>query len=180
MGSPNVSVIWPFNSCAKTAEEKGIKHRISSNRTIANAQGNFQLELTYNSYTVIYAAMDYETISEKIEIQQDVTLVTIVLKEEATELEETVITVKTKKNLGKEIMKQVIDKRSYFRDQLSEYQCNTYCFTSLEKEEADSIKTDSIISRKKMNLVEWNGTSYYKANNRYKDVITAFIDLTEP
>ncbi|ASS49459.1 MAG: hypothetical protein A3D31_02925 [Candidatus Fluviicola riflensis] len=148
--------------------------------TIANAQGNFQLELTYNSYTVIYSAMDYETISEKIEIQQDVTLVTIVLKEEATELEETVITVKTKKNLGKEIMKQVIDKRSYFRDQLSEYQCNTYCFTSLEKEEADSIKTDSIISRKKMNLVEWNGTSYYKANNRYKDVITAFIDLTEP
>src|SRR3989338_3086941 len=110
--------------------------------TIANAQGNFQLELTYNSYTVIYSAMDYETISEKIEIQQDVTLVTIVLKEEATELEETVITVKTKKNLGKKI--------------------------------------DSIISRKKMNLVEWNGTSYYKANNRYKDVIPAFIDLTEP
>ncbi len=148
--------------------------------TVANAQGNFQLELDYNTYTVIYSAMDYETFSEKIEIKQDVTLVNIVLKEEATELEETVITVKSQKNLGKEIMKQVIDKRSYFRDQLSEYQCNTYCFTSLEREQADSIKTDSIISRKKMNLVEWNGTSYYKASNRYKDVITAFIDLTEP
>jgi Family of unknown function (DUF5686)/CarboxypepD_reg-like domain len=148
--------------------------------TVANAQGNFQLELKYENYTVTYSAMGYQTFSENITIEQDVTLVTIQLKDEATELEETVITAKSQKNLGKEIMKQVIDKRSYFRDQLSEYQCNTYCFTSLEKEEADSIKTDSIISRKKMNLVEWNGTSYYKANNRYKDVITAFIDLTEP
>jgi hypothetical protein len=147
--------------------------------TVANALGNFQLELSYQSYHIQYSAMEFITRTDSVTITSDVQLVEVVLLPEAEELAEIAITAKTKRDLGKEIMKQVIDKRKYFRDQLSQYSCNTYCFTSLEKETTDSLKTDTLISRKKMNLTEWNGTSYYKSANRYKDVITAFTDLTE-
>lgn len=147
--------------------------------TVANAMGNFQLEVNYEPYEISYSAMDYITKNDTITIREEITVITIVLKEEAQELEETVITADTKKDLGKEIMKQVIDKRSYFRDQLAQFSCNTYCFTSLEKETKDSLKIDTLISRKKMNITEWNGMSYYKSANRYKDVITAYVDLTE-
>lgn len=148
--------------------------------TVANAQGHFQLELKAGTYLITCSALDFTTKTDSVVITDDVTLVKIVLMEEATELEETIITSKSKKDLGKEIMKQVIDKRSYFRDQMNEYNCNTYCFTSLEKEMTDSIKTDSIISREKMNISEWYGRSYYKAANRYKDMIEGYIDLVDP
>jgi len=147
--------------------------------TVANALGNFQLELGYETYVVHYSAIEFISRTDTITVQNDIHLVEIKLLPEASELEETVITAKMKRDLGKEIMKQVIDKRNYFRDLVPQYSCNTYCFTSLEKEVADSVKTDSVISRQKMNLTEWNGTSYYKAASRYKDVIDAYTDLTD-
>lgn len=148
--------------------------------TVATEQGHFQLELQQGTYVIIYSAMDYTTFVDTVIISDNVTLVKIKLTEEPTELEETVITAHTQKDRGKEIMKQVIDRRSYFRDQLNEYNCKTYCFTGLEKEMTDSIKTDSIISREKMNINEWYGRSYYKASNRYKDEIEGYIDLVDP
>lgn len=151
----------------------------SSYGTVTNALGNFQLQIQPGFYTLSYSAMDYQSKTDTITIAGDVTLVHITLSEQVEELPETIITARSRRDLGKEIMKQVIDKRSYFRDLLSEYSCNTYCFTSLEKESKDSLNTDSIISRKKMNITEWTGTSYYKAANRYKDYITGYTDLTE-
>jgi hypothetical protein len=147
--------------------------------TVANAMGNFQLELDFKTYVISYSAVGYTERTDSVRVADDVMIVQIVLDDEAEELPETVITARTKRDLGKEIMKQVIDKRPYFRDLLSEYSCNTYCFTSLEKEQKDTLHVDTVLSRKKMNITEWNARSYYKAASRYKDVITAFTDLSE-
>lgn len=147
--------------------------------TVANALGNFQLELRYETYVIHYSAVDFAPHTDTLTIRQDVTLVTIVLGN-ASDLPETVITARSKKDMGREIMQQVIAKRPYFRDRMQQFSCSTYCFTSLERESPDSLKRDSVITKQKMNITEWNGTSYYKANNRYKDVITGFTDFTEP
>jgi hypothetical protein len=147
--------------------------------TVANAMGNFQLELEFKHYTIAYSAPGFIGKTDSVHIAEDVTIVQVMLEDEAEILPEAVITAKTKRDLAKEIMKQVIDKRPYFRDLLSEYSCDTYCFTSLEKEQKDTLQVDTVLSRKKMNITEWNARSYYKVSNRYKDVITAFTDLSE-
>jgi hypothetical protein len=147
--------------------------------TVANANGNFQLELRPGRYVIEYSCLGFETHTDSVTIANETVIADIRLDEEAEELPEAVVTTRSKKDLGKEIMKQVIDRRTYFRDQMNTFSCNTYCLTSLEKETQDSVLQDSLISRRKMNITEWNGTSYYKAANRYKDVITGFIDLTE-
>lgn len=151
----------------------------SSYGTVTNAKGAFRLELGQGTYRITVSSIGYAPVTDSIVMDQDEKQVIFLLPNEASDLPETVITARTKRDLGKEIMQQVIDKRKYFRDQMNVYSCDVYCFASLEKEQKDSIRTDSVISRKKMNITEWSGTSFYKASNRYKDIIRGYIDLTE-
>lgn len=150
--------------------------------TLSNALGNYQLEVSRGTYILTVSAGGYLTVTDTIEISEPVTLHTISLQERVEELEEIIVAVKGKRDRGKEVMEQVIDKRSYFRDQLAKYSCSTYCFTSLEQEKErvpDSLKTDSLVAKEKLNITEWNGLSYYKATGHYKDIFEGFTDLSD-
>jgi len=150
--------------------------------TVSNALGNYQLEVSRGRYILTFSSEGFITITDTVEISEAITLHTVVLEEQSEELEEMIVTAKGSKERGKEVMKQVIDKRSYFADQLSKYSCATYCFTSLEQENKrvpDSLKTDTVAVKEKLNITEWNGISYFKAATRYKDVIDGFTDLTD-
>ncbi len=98
--------------------------------------------------------------------------------EREKEMEEVRIIPKTKKQRGKEIMKKVIDQREFYEDQLKNYSVETYCFTSLDKEVDDTLK-DNINETKRIDQLEWNATSYYKANRNYKDVFHGYVDYTD-
>ncbi len=103
-----------------------------------------------------------------------------ILEDNVSALEEVVVVAQSTKERGKEIMKEVIDKRSYFDDLLSEFSCETYCFASLEKDKIDSLKKDSIIGREKLNLIEWRSKSYFKKQAKFKDEFYAYNDFADP
>jgi hypothetical protein len=98
--------------------------------------------------------------------------------EREKEIEEVHIIPKTKKQRGKEIMKKVIAQREFYGDQLKNYSVETYCFTTLDKEKEDTLK-DNVSETERIDQLEWNATSYYKANGNYKDVFHGYLDCSK-
>ena len=148
--------------------------------TVANALGVFVLEMKMGTYQMLVSAPGFVSKLDSIKIDQDFNTFDITLLPVVQELTEVVVLSLTKKERGKEIMKEVIDKRSYFNDLITEYTCDTYCFSSLEKEKKDTIFKDSIIGKEKLNLIEWRAKTSIDKNNRYKDEFYAYNDFTDP
>ncbi|MBI1838219.1 MAG: carboxypeptidase-like regulatory domain-containing protein [Flavobacteriia bacterium] len=147
--------------------------------TVANADGNYQLEMNKGLFVVVFSASGYENKWDTIQINEGVNDWNVLLIEVSNLLDEVVIKEGTAKNRGKEIMKKVIDKRAYFNDLVQEYSCETYCFASLEKDNLDSLKKDSIIGKEKLNLLEWRANSFYQKSGKFKDEFIAYNDFTD-
>lgn len=148
--------------------------------TVSNAKGAFQFSVPFKKDVILeVSCFGFETKIDTLQLNNSITSYSTVLKPTITELEETIVTNKSKRNRGKEILEAAIDKRDFYYNQTKQLKCATFCRSSLEKELLDSVFKDSIIGRKKMNFAEWNSISYYKANANYKDEIQAFLDLTD-
>ncbi len=102
----------------------------------------------------------------------------VTTSEREKEMAEVNVIPKTKKQRGKEIMKKVIAQREFYNDQLKNYSVETYCFTTLDKEKEDTIN-DNINETERIDQLEWNATSYYKANGNYKDVFHGYLDYSD-
>ena len=147
--------------------------------TFSNSFGAFQIELKSGQHILAFSASGFDTHIDTVYIENDVHELKVVLQPQVQEEDEVIITYKTDKERGKEIMKQVIARRKDFQDGLSEYSVSTYSFSSLEKDKfSDSVKQE-VIGKEKMNMIEWEANSYYKSPNRYKDVFTAYQDFSE-
>ena len=149
----------------------------SSYGTYSNTHGKFQLELKKGEHSIVFSASGYQKIVRKAEIYQEDQKLSIQLHPKIQETEEVVIYSNSGKNRGKEIMREVIAKRSHFQDLLKEYNVNTYALSSLEKEEIDD--STASIQKEKMNLIEWQARSFYKHPGRFKDKFYAFQDFQE-
>ena len=151
--------------------------------TIANGKGEYHLELKeQGEYEIRISTIGYESLDTIIPVNVDVVEFHVVLYESVQELEEVLITSESSRKKGKKIMKEVISRRKGFLEAANRYECQTYCFTSLDKRteiKGDTIIDSSALNRSKMNITEWKGTSYFEAKNRYKDIITGFIDYTD-
>lgn len=151
----------------------------SSFGTVANAIGLYQLDLHQKEVILVVSAPGFINQIDTIPLASEVTTRDFKLQENIQEIEEILVVSKTKKERGKEIMKQVIEKRDFFYKQLALFSCETYCFGSLEKQVQDSIIKDSIIGKESLNLVEWRAKSYYKADRSFKDEFIAFNDFSD-
>jgi hypothetical protein len=147
--------------------------------TVANALGKYVLELKKGDYSLQISAPGYLTLVDTLAVNENFTTINFTLLPIVQEIEEVTIIAQSKKERGKEIMKKVIDKRSFFYDQVPEYSCDTYCFSSLEKEVLDTIVKDSIVGKEKMNLIEWGAITSYKKNAKFKDEFYAYEDFTD-
>ena len=127
------------------------------------------------------------------------TLIGQIKKDSVTEISEVTIRALSKKQRGKEIMKQVIEKRNEFAQFQKKYSCSIYSVTSLQEDKLDSllnvaqkIKTDTIaytkfidsILNKNTNtkhttsLLEWKSKSY-KDELKYKDEFEGYQDFSQ-
>lgn len=152
----------------------------SSYGTISNSGGFYQLEVKKGKQIVKYSSTGYVSKIDTIEIVNPSTTHNVVLNEVTNQIDEIVVIPTTARERGKEIMKQVIDKRNYFQDLLSQYSCDTYCFSSLEKEKRDSLITELVIGKEKLNIIEWRAKTSYKANTNFKDEFYAYNDFSDP
>ncbi|MEX1192421.1 MAG: DUF5686 and carboxypeptidase regulatory-like domain-containing protein [Brumimicrobium sp.] len=151
----------------------------SSYGTFANSLGKFQIELEKGTHNLIFTASGYNKKEVSVTISKEESKFSVELTPEVQDLDEVTIVYRSERDRGKEIMKKVIDKRSHFQGFLNEYSTDTYCFSSLEKDQVDDIHTDSIIGKEKLNLMEWRAVSHYKKPNRYKDEFYAYQDFME-
>ena len=155
----------------------------TSTGTIANGKGVYHLDVKSNgSYDLRISSIGFETIDTTIILSGEVHIYNITLSSSVLELEEVVVSSESNKNKGKRIMKEVIARRSDFLNAAGRYECETYCFTSLDKRtesKSDSVQQSDELGMSKMNITEWRSKSYFEAKSRYKDVITGFIDYTE-
>lgn len=127
------------------------------------------------------------------------TLIGQIKKDSVTEISEVTIRALSKKQRGKEIMKQVIQKRNEFAQFQKKYSCSIYSVTSLQEDKLDSllkvaqkIKTDTIaytkfvdsVLNKNTNtkhttsLLEWKSKSY-KNELKYKDEFEGYQDFSQ-
>lgn len=139
--------------------------------TVSNSTGNYQLEIKKGINILIFSANGYENVIDTVNITESLTTKNINLK--ATFLSKI-----QNKISGEEIMKNAIDKRNYFQDFLSEYSCDTYCFTSLKKENKDSISKERIIGKNKLKIIEWKAKTAFKSHANFRDEFYAVNDFS--
>jgi len=167
----------------------------------SDGNGNFFLELEKGSHTIVFSFVGYETVEEKIVIENEPIKLIVTLKRGATLLNNVEIVADTR-GRAKQIMKQVREKSRFYLDQVDNYECKTYLKTSLEKElvkpkKSDSLKfiSDSITSvsktsaknddlksyfkKEKLNLIESVSQTYFEHPNSYKEKIEAYHDYAE-
>jgi len=117
----------------------------SSYGTVANAIGLFQLENLKDTLILQISALGYETKLDTIILKGEITSHNCILNEVFQQVDEVVVVSKTKKERGKEIMKEVIEKRPFFYEQLKEFSWKTYCLVSLNNIMQDYSYKSSII-----------------------------------
>jgi len=147
--------------------------------TVSNALGNYVLELKKGQHILQISSPGFKLLVDTVTIGENFTTKNFTLFAVIQEIEEVTIVFQSKKERGKEIMKQVIDKRGFFYDQVPEYSCDTYCLSSLEKEIKDTLFKDSIVGKEKMNLIEWRAITSYQKNAKFKDEFYAYEDFTD-
>lgn len=147
--------------------------------TSANTNGIYQLELKKGKHILVFSSFGYINFIDTVEMNESILELNVTLNEDVKEIDEVVILNISDKEKGKNIMKKVIDKRSYFQDLLKEYTCQTYCFSSLEKDHMDSLVRDSVLGKEKLNMIEWRAKSYYKANTNFKDEFYGYKDFLD-
>jgi hypothetical protein len=185
----------------KLTDEKGLPLAYASvyvkNSTrgvSADQKGYYFLELESGKHTVVFSFIGYVnqefevTILPKEPIRMDLSLSVETNTLFAAEV------VANTTDMAKEIMENVRDKRKYYLDRVSEYSCETYLKTSLEKElmrpskkdleEADSLETkdksiQGYFKKEKLNLIETVSTTYFRAPDRYKEIVSAHHDYAE-
>ena len=87
--------------------------------TVANASGNFQLVLKKGKHVMVFSSMGYETKTDTVEIGDRANSLVVVMIENTLDFDEITVFAQSKKDKGKELMKEVIKKRSYFQDLLA-------------------------------------------------------------
>jgi Family of unknown function (DUF5686)/CarboxypepD_reg-like domain len=156
-----------------------VRIKNTSYGTVSNAQGRYVLELKNGTYILQFDASGFETLIDTVVVSETENYHDAILKPIILEVDEVSVTAQSKKSKGKELMKRVIERRPYFYDLVPEYQCDTYCFGSLEKEVKDSIYKDSVIGKEKMNIIEWRAITSYQQANKFKNEFYAFEDFTD-
>lgn len=155
----------------------GVKN--SSYGTLTNGEGNFILKLENGECVLYVKASGFEEYVDTINVEVGEQILEIILKDETLEFEEVVISTDSRKKRAMAFMRQVIGEKSQWEEQLTNYSNELYVLSSLELEVHDSLLFKIPSGRKKMNINEFVTTSFHEAPNKYKDSISAFLDLSE-
>lgn len=107
----------------------------------SNLKGEYFLETKAGSYTIVFSAIGYETQEHEVNTFKTPTLIlNINFKESAKELGPLTI-YSDKRDIAKEIMGKVRDKRKDYLNAVNNYSCKTYQKILLEKERIEGDTT---------------------------------------
>lgn len=96
----------------------------SSNGTIANERGNYQLQLDSGDYKIVFRFVEFKQLEKEITILNSVTF-NVILEKDVIGLEEVKV-VSRKKDPAREIVKKVIANRKTLLQESSFFSCDVY------------------------------------------------------
>ncbi|MCB0522880.1 MAG: DUF5686 and carboxypeptidase regulatory-like domain-containing protein [Saprospiraceae bacterium] len=97
--------------------------RNTSNGTVANAAGFYQLNVPEGNHEVVFQYIGYNTKVEEITISGKAVTLNAKLEPSDLQLKEVVI---SSKDPAERIMREVIAKRSYYKNKVDKYACDVY------------------------------------------------------
>lgn len=97
--------------------------RNSTNGTVANASGEYKLNLTAGSYEIVFQYIGYKQKIEKVTIAGKPVRLNARMEPSDLELSEVVITTE---DPAYRIMRKAIEKRSYYKSRTPAYSCDAY------------------------------------------------------
>lgn len=112
------------NSNGETLSYASISIKGTTKGTNANSEGKYFINLEPGSYTLICQHVGYAKQEKKITVTEKDQTVDFVLEEQDVVLGEVKVT--TGQDVAYQIIRHAIEKRNYYRDQLSEFQCEVY------------------------------------------------------
>ncbi|MFN3916607.1 MAG: DUF5686 and carboxypeptidase regulatory-like domain-containing protein [Flavobacteriales bacterium] len=158
----------------------------------SNLKGEYLIELKPGIHSIIFSFVGYQKQEQTIQIFSGrPTVLNVQLKELNETLPEAVI-YSNKRDIGKEIMRKVRDKRKFYLDNIEGYSNHTYQKITVEKELRNPGKKDSLQAEKaelekpgslveyfkneNLNLIESYSQIHFSQPNRYKEIILAYND----
>ena len=149
----------------------------------SNFKGEFTMELLAGEYTLVFRILGYE--EQRVEVRVPYEgLLLVQMKERVTELNEVVISAKSK-DPAYAIMKMASEHRKNYVRQFEQISYRGYLKASLEKEytekQVDSTtnKKVKLLTKEKMNLVEKLSDFHYRAPDDRKEVIIAYKNYSD-
>ncbi|RCH55550.1 carboxypeptidase-like regulatory domain-containing protein [Mucilaginibacter hurinus] len=100
--------------------------RNSTYGTTANEYGRYQLKLAPGDYNIIYRFVGYKEKTVRITITNRDEELNVQLQDEIFSLKEVTITGKRARDPGMDIMREVINKREYYLNEVKAYSCAVY------------------------------------------------------
>ncbi|HFB99558.1 MAG TPA: carboxypeptidase-like regulatory domain-containing protein [Phaeodactylibacter sp.] len=97
----------------------------TSNGTTSNIEGDYVLELKKGTYKLVFQFIGYEQKVKTLVVDNQPVTLDVVLSEEAFELAGVVVTADAE-DPAYAIIRKAIQKRKYYKNQVSSYQCNVY------------------------------------------------------
>ena len=132
-----------------------------------NLNGAYFLELKPGSYTLVFSQLGLATQEQPVTIAEGkTTVLNVTMRSSTVSLNTFEISVKGDRDKGREIMKQVIDKRSEYWDRVNNYQCRTYQKISLEKASTNPTERDSSLAELERKKLKEDSTTRFKTKKK--------------
>lgn len=97
----------------------------TTNGTTSNESGYYELKLSPGEYIVVYQFVGYASVKEKVVIEEALVEVDVHLSPTKYILEQAEVTA-TAEDPAYAVIRQAIKKRTYYKDQLSSFSCQSY------------------------------------------------------
>ncbi|MDA0195056.1 MAG: DUF5686 family protein [Bacteroidetes bacterium] len=96
----------------------------TTNGTTTNSQGYYSMELASRDYTIVFQYVGYKSIREKVSIGENDLILNVTLEFEVVELDEIIVT--AGENPADRIVRETINKRKFYLEQVDSYSCDVY------------------------------------------------------
>ncbi|MCB9246325.1 MAG: carboxypeptidase-like regulatory domain-containing protein [Flavobacteriales bacterium] len=146
---------------------------------LTNLKGEYFIELERGSYTLVASMAGFEDVERQVQVTGNAKL--NFMLPVSSELLETVVVSSDREDPAYAVIRKAIARRDRYSDRLNTLTMKAYIRAVLELEDLtkpDSLKIDSLM-RTRVNLVESLSDVYYRAPADWKEVKTAYRDLTE-
>ena len=157
-----------------------IRIQYAGGKTFSDMNGEFTIPLQDEKIIIELSGKGYLPKKDTLFINENQSPVIITLIKDVLEIEEVKIIAKSEKQLGHEYMKQVIQKRPEYDEQIKSYQVDIYSITKLDKETQTTTKPGySELTLERNQQLEWKSKSYYEFPNKYKNYFEGYLDYSD-